>query len=124
MKNSILFSLVLLIAVAFLGGCKKEGIGGNSEVSFHVKHHSTTIPFAKVYIKYDSKEFPGTDVTVYDDSTTTDAAAHGHFHDLVKGDYYLYGVGYDSSISQVVKGGVPVNLKTNEELEVDVPVTE
>lgn len=127
-RNAFVQAIVCLALTATMAlgisGCKKEGIGGNAEVAFHVKHHETVIPFAKVYIKYGTKEFPGTDLSLYDDSTLTDAEAHGHFHGLVKGDYYVYGVGYDSSISDVVVGGIPVQLKAKQVLEIDVPVTE
>lgn len=126
MKHKFLFSPLLLGLLGLLAfaACKEEGPGGSSEIAFHVLHHETEIPFAMVYIKYGSKEFPGTDPSAYDDSTMTDAVAHGHFHDLVKGDYYLYGVGFDSSISEVVVGGIPVNLGNKATLEVDIPVTE
>jgi hypothetical protein len=124
-SRSIFVSFFLFAALlVVVSGCKKEGIGGSSTIAAHVKHHESIIPFAKVYIKYGAKEFPGTTLTAYDDSLQTDAEAHGHFEDLVKGDYYLYGIGYDSAISSVVTGGIAVKLPNKEELEVDVPVTE
>ena len=115
-----LFALVIVTA----SGCKKEGIGGDSTIAVLVKHHEQLIPHAKVYIKYGAKEFPGATLTNYDDSVTTDAAAHAHIEELVKGDYYLYGIGYDSTISSEVSGGIAVKLSKGTELEVDVPVTE
>lgn len=125
-SRSIFVSFIALFAlvITLASGCKKEGIGGNSTISVSVKHHEALIPHAKVYIKYGAKEFPGATLTNYDDSLETDAVAHGHFDDLVKGEYYLYGVGYDSAISEVVSGGISVKLSKGSELEVDVPVTE
>ncbi len=122
LKKYIVF--VLAISPVFFTACKKEGIGGNSEIAFTVKHHEDIIPHATVYIKYGAKEFPGAVTTAYDDSVETDAAAHGHFHDLVKGDYYLYGVGYDSAVSEIVLGGLGVTLKSNEAIETTVSITE
>jgi hypothetical protein len=119
--KKLLFFVPLALA---LTSCKKEGIGGSSTIATMAKHHSTPIPYAKVYLKYNAQESPGTDVTAYDDSLTTDAEGHGHFEELEKGDYYVYGVGYDSSITAVVTGGVPVKLKKGEEAETVVPVTE
>lgn len=119
----ILLPLFAASALA-LTSCKPEGLGGNSEIALFVKHHSAIIPNSAVYIKYGASESPGTAASDYDDVATTDANGHAHFHDLVKGDYYLFGVGYDSSISSVVTGGVPVKLKNGEEKEITVAVTE
>ncbi|MEY3443895.1 MAG: hypothetical protein RLZZ519_2176 [Bacteroidota bacterium] len=124
MKHLKIFSFALLTLLAFVSGCKKEGIGGNAEVAFTVEHHEDMIPYATVYIKYGAKEFPGATTSVYDDSVLTDATSHGHFHELVKGDYYLYGVGYDSAVSEIVKGGIGLSLDAKDALETTVPVTE
>ena len=78
-----------------------------------VFHHSKPIPNAIVYIKYGATDFPGTDITTYDNHTTADANAHYQFDDLRMGNYYLYGVGWDNSISSTVTGGVAVKLKYN-----------
>lgn len=32
------------------------------------------------------------------------------FEGLKRGDYYFYGIGYDSTIKQTVVGGVPIQL--------------
>ncbi len=124
MKSFKIFSFALLALLFSLSGCKEEGIGGNAEVAFTVEHHEDMIPYATVYIKYGAKEFPGATTSVYDDSVLTDATSHGHFHELVKGDYYLYGVGYDSAVSEIVKGGIGISLDAKDALETTVPVTE
>ena len=121
-KKYIVFALA--ISPIFLTACKKEGIGGNAEISFTVEHHEQIIPHAKVYIKYGAKEFPGAVTTAYDDSVQTDASSHGHFADLIKGDYYIYGIGYDSAVSSIVKGGVGFTLKAKDELTGRLAVTE
>lgn len=126
MKNIIIATIVGILTFSFVS-CKKEGPGGESEIAIWVKHHDQLIPGATVYIKYGTDEFPGEDLTVYDDSevcgTEGESEGHTHFHDLNRGDYYLYAVGYDSSISHTVKGGIPVKLSSDEK-EVEVPVTE
>ena len=104
--------------------CYKEGTGGKSNISGYVMHHSKLIPNAVVYIKYGAKEFPGTDVAAYDQSITADANAHYEFTDLRKGDYFLYGVGFDNSGPYTVVGGIAVKLKYNKTTTTDIPVTE
>ena len=121
MKKIILFLFV--IVVTFLA-CKKEGPGGKATVRGAVIHHSTKIPGAIVYIKYGETEFPGEDITKYDAYTTADHNANYEFKELQKGDYYLYGVGYDNNIFDSVYGGIPIKLKRTEILDTDVPVTE
>lgn len=94
-----------------------------------VAHHHVVIPGATVYIKYGAKDFPGEDVSVYDDSfqtpSTGSEAGMGKFSGLLKGDYYIFSTGFDSSINQKVIGGVPVKLKKSEgEVHAEVHVTE
>ncbi len=107
-----------------LNACHKEGAGGKSSISGYVKHHSKLIPFSVVYIKYGATEFPGSEVSKYDASVSTGADAHYEFKDLRKGDYFLYGVGYDSTIYESVTGGIGIKLKHNKNMTSDVPVTE
>lgn len=125
-KTLFILSFLTLLA---LFSCKKNGIGGESEISVTVKHHVDLIPGATVYIKYGAKEFPGEDLSKYDDSKVTGTSgqgtAHTHFSGLLKGNYYLYAVGYDSSVAKAVKGGIPVKLKSSHEhVDIDVPVSD
>jgi hypothetical protein len=96
-----------------------------------VKHHGVLIPGATVYVKYNSKEFPGTDVSMYDASKVSGASGHGaghaHFEGLEAGSHYFYAVGYDSTILDDVMGGIGLEIKnseTKQELDLDIPVTE
>lgn len=123
LKFFILFCFFTILFFSF-SSCKKEGPGGKSSVSGNVKHHQELIPSAIVYIKYGATEFPGGDISIYDDKVTSDTNAHFEFKDLEKGDYYLYGVGYDFTGSYNVVGGVGIELKRNKASIVDVPVTE
>ena len=53
------------------------------------------------------------------------ADAEGHYEiKCYKGDYFLYGVGYDNSIQEIVTGGIAVHIRNNETVNVDVAVTE
>lgn len=124
MKNKI---TTLVMAIFVIASCKKNGTGGDATVAAMTKHHDREIPFSTVYIKYGAKEFPGADVSKYDASQKTDKEGHTHFEGLRYGDYYFYGVGYDSVAQAVVKGGVGLQIKRKERkkgFELKVPVTE
>lgn len=118
---------ILVIGVlgifVFLSACKKNQLGGKSTIKGQVTHHETMIPNAIVYIKFNAKEFPGKDVSTYDAYSTTGADGTYEFK-CYKGDYYLYGVGYDEAISKTVAGGLPVHIRNNEMVTMDVAVTE
>jgi hypothetical protein len=121
-----------LICLSFimltLGACCKGGSGGKATLNLAVFHHSKPIPGATVYIKYNVTEFPGTDVSLYNDHKT--AAGNSNtltFTGLHCGDYYLYGVGFDSSLTLPVTGGVHYQIKysdRNHTESTNVPVTE
>ena len=129
MKHTILsICLATLMLTTFIS-CKKNGIGGDNTIAAFPKHHSKTISNAIVYIKYGATEFPGDDISVYDDSEVAEQEgtgdAHAHFTGLLKGDYFIYAVGYDSAISQTVKGGIKVKITTKAgEQDIEIPVTE
>jgi len=129
MKNLIIvFFALVTFSVAF-SSCTKPGLGGEASILAYPKHHDDPIPNATIYIKYDAKEFPGTDLSVYDDAAVATADPgkdpHAHFSNLEKGDYYLYGVGFDSSINDIVTGGIPLEItEKSGEIEIVVPVTE
>jgi hypothetical protein len=119
-RNFIPIILILFIT----SSCTKEGTGGSSTVNGTVLHHSDPIPNCVVYIKYDAKEFPGTNTSLYDASVTADINAHYEFKGLRDGDYYLYGVGYDDGIAETVTGGIGVHLTYNKTTTTNIPVTE
>lgn len=121
MRKILLVSLIALVAF----GCKKNQLGGKSTVSGTVKHHAKAIANAVVYIKFNAKEFPGNDVSAYDDKVTADTAGNYSIK-CYKGDYYLYAVGYDYAIAPpyTVVGGSPVHIRTKESVTIDLAVTE
>lgn len=119
-------SLVLFSAISlFVLGCEPEpGPGGKGEIKGICAHHARAIPGTRVFIKYGTVNSPGTDTKVYDDSTVAGSDARFSFKELEAGTYYLYGVGFDSSISMPVTAGLPVVLDKKETEDILIPVTE
>ena len=108
---------------------KKNGTGGENTIVAYPKHHGLIIPNATVFIKYGATELPGVNASDFDDSKVAvkegSGNAHVHFEGLLKGDYYLYSVGFDSTINESVSGGIAVKITSKSgEQEVDVPVVE
>lgn len=119
------YSWSWLLGIMFVfTGCVDEGPGGTARIDGTTSHHELLIPDSKVYIQYGSLLSPGTDPELYDDSTTSDQSASFSFPGLQKGDYYIYGVGFDSTIGETVMAGIPVSLKSGESSNVLLPVTE
>ncbi len=124
MKRTIKI-LIATLSITAIASCKKEGTGGKASVTGKILHHSLPVPNATVYIKYGTQEFPGTEPSAYDASVTAGSDAKYTFSDLRKGNYYLFSIGYDTAISQTVRGGVPIGIKSKtESLTSDIPVTE
>jgi hypothetical protein len=128
MKKFIPYKLVLagvLLLIAFVfSSCHKEGLGGNGSITGTVAHHGKPIPNCAVYLKFNTQDFPGDNLSLYDASVTADSDGQFTFPKLYKGEYYLYGIGMDTGINQVVRGGVPVKVKRNKVTIQDVAVTE
>ena len=117
---------VFLFAVLVITACKKNQLGGNSAIKGQVMHHEKAIANAMVYIKFNSKESAGTNVSVYDASVQADAQGNYEFPSLYKGDYYLYAVGQDLAVPApyIVSGGVPAKLGYKKKLTINIPVVE
>jgi hypothetical protein len=119
MKKIFLFLLVFSIF-----SCKKNKLGGSSTIKGKVAHHSKPIPFARVFIKFKAKDYPGADTTSYDDKVVADADGNYSIK-CYKGDYYLYGYGSDNAITPpLVTGGLHVHIRKGETSNTDVAVTE
>ena len=122
MKIKILFFFGLLIT---LSSCKKNQLGGSCVIKGKVSHHSKAIANAIIYIKFNAKEFPGNEIELYDHSLSSNV--NGEFSiACYKGDYYLFAKGIDDQLSQQknVSGGVPVNIRNNEIVEMNLAVSE
>jgi len=119
----LIYSFLIVIISTLFNSCKKNELGGQSIIKGSVYHHSRSIANARVFIKFNATEFPGQDTTLYDANVWADAK--GTFSiKCYKGNYYLYGYGFDNLIPSVVKGGIPVKIRNNETLETDVFVTD
>jgi hypothetical protein len=115
--------LIACLAVAF-GACKKNQADGPSEISGRVVHHEKAIPGATIYIKFNAKEWPGRDSSVYDHTLKADAQGNFIFK-CYKGDYYLYATGIEPrAVPLYVSGGIPVSLRHKEKKDVELAVTE
>ena len=115
--------LVLVLFCAFIA-CKKNQLGGKATINGVVSHHEKRIGKAVVYIKFNAKEFPGTDSSKYDASVIANEAGEFKF-ECYKGDYYLYGTGLDfRPAATYVNGGVPVKLRNKEKVDITVAVSE
>lgn len=124
-KLHIFLFLPLLGLMLSLNSCTREGFGGDARIAGGVAHHGLRIPEAVVYIKFNAKELPGTLATDFDGSVVADAQGNFAFENLKKGDYYLFSVGYDSSISAVVRGGLSVRIEEKDQsLATNLAVTE
>ena len=123
-EHKKLWSAVVLISVAVsLMTCKKNALGGSSTIKGVVMHHSAFIPYSRVYIKFNAKDLPSLDTNAYDSHVSADASGNYSFK-CYKGDYFLFGYGFDHSINLPVKGGVAVHIRNDETVNTTVPVTE
>lgn len=131
------FSILLLSAISLttFSGCNKNkcnaGTGGSVIIAAYPKHHGTTIYNQPAYpdtayIKFCTKDFPGTDLSQYDLKIAGEVGEdHVHINGLQSGDYYIYMAGFDTTISQRVTGGIPFTIdQTGGEIDLTVPVTE
>lgn len=134
-KASVLFATVLLIAiVASLPSCKKKckeaGTGGSVTLVTKLYHHTELIPnktsyLDTVYVKFNTQN-GDSNVANYNTYFVGEAGEnHVHMEGLKCGDYYLYAVGFDSTINERVKGGIPYTFdKESGEIDLTIPVTE
>lgn len=114
----------MTIVLFTITSCKKDGTGGTATIKGYVAHHSIKIPNATVYIKYGATEFPGADVSSYSSSVKADGNGYYEIKNLRKGNYFLYGVGYDPAFVANVYGGIPISLRNKEAVEADIAVVE
>lgn len=109
MKNII----TILIIILFVN-CKKNNTGGKVTVNITTAHHGKQIPFTKIYIKYGAIEFPGFEASTYNSVQTTDVEGRATFTNLLYGDYFFYGEGYDTAVQSVVRGGIKLSIPWKE----------
>lgn len=124
-------TLFILMCTVFLSinGCKKKpsaGLGGNANLKVSARHHALNIDSCTVYIKFNSSEAPSDNVYDLNQQITMDTSGNSYtiFNGLKKGDYYIFAQGWDPSISENVKGGIPYTIKDETDISIIIPVTE
>lgn len=132
MKKPILIILASLLMLTI--GCKKPddnpsigGKGGNATLKVTPRHHGRQIDSCTIYIKYNSVDAPSDGR--YDDSAQTvliSGIPVATFAGLKAGNYYLYGYGWDPTLSppQHVKGGYAYPIQQETAQSVDLAVSE
>lgn len=128
MKTSSILSIFLLLF--FVQSCKQKssaGLGGNANLIINAKHHGLAIDSCTIYVKFNSVDAPS-NLSDYDLSQTLILDANNisstTFKGLKKGDYYIYGQGWDPSIAEAVKGGLPYTISEEKDMNLTVSVTE
>lgn len=121
------FLIVFISAITIISSCRKEGLGGKVEVVAFPQHHGESVRTYKAFVKFNSKELPGTTEVDYDlviDADTTEN--HIELGKLKAGNYFIYMIGYDTAFMENVSGGIPYTIsnKASGELEIIIPVKE
>lgn len=100
------------------------GKGGSTTLKVSPMHHDEYIDSCTVYIKYNASDKP----SGYDEEmkcVMENGKPVATFSNLKKGNYYVYGKGWDKKIEKDVIGGIPYTIKEeNKVLNINVPVTE
>lgn len=109
-------------------GCV-AGTGGDLTLVVFPQHHGKPIPnkanyLDTVFVKFNTQDAPSDGV--YDKYFVGEAGEdHIHLTGLKCGNYYLFGTGYDTTINQRVKGGIPYTTEQSSgEVDLNLPVTE
>lgn len=120
---------MLSLMMLFFSACNKKplaGPGGKAILSIRCQHHGSNIDSATVYIKYNSLE--AVNISEYNNSKKLSKDSNNEytvqFDGLKPGDYYLFAQGWDPSISNNVKGGIPFTIKVEDKFSLIIPVTE
>ncbi len=122
----------MLVAAAVMPSCKKKdkdtaGTGGNTTLVVAPQHHGKPIDSCTVYLKYNTMDAPGTGTSNYDISAKVmmvNGTPVATFPGMKKGQYYVFGFGYDPSINQNVIGGIPYKITADGTVNIDLPVSE
>ena len=139
MIKKIITGITLSAAITFIFfSCKKEsiekciaGTGGYVTLKIFLQHNEHAVVNLKnyrdtIYVKYNSREFPGSNPSLYDEIHIGDWPGDSVvIPNLRCGDYYIFGVGFESIHSYRVSGGIPFSTgQKNGEIRVTIPVSE
>ncbi len=133
MKNGILkLALLSFASVLLFAACERKqptpvggkgGKGGNATLKVTPQHHGENIDSCTIYLKYNAQDKP----SAYDEEVKCvkeNGKPVATFTNLNKGNYYVYGDGWDPDIEQEVEGGIPYTITEETTKEITVPVTE
>lgn len=129
MSNFLKNSVVLAVLAFFtLTSCERKeddiaGKGGNTTLKVTPQHHGDNIDSCTIFLKYNAQDLPSS----YDEEVTCiqeNGKPVATFSNLKKGEYYVYGSGWDPDINQAVVGGIPYTITEDGTLNITVPVTE
>lgn len=109
MKKTLLMLAACMVLFASCKPDKEE----TTILNVYPQHHEVAknLVNMKVYYKRNTLDKPADNV--YDDSTTCinrDTAVLAIFTNMPKGNYYVYGKGYDTLVKQEVVSGAPYTL--------------
>jgi len=143
MKNKfVLFLFAIYSFMVLLPSCKKDsdipapycfaGKGGTITIKLQPQHHGDAITGLPGYpdsafIKFNSGEYPGGEqLGLYDLVVAgTPGSSEVVISNLKCGSYFIFMTGFDVSIAERVKGGIPVTIAPGDEIKnIIIPVTE
>lgn len=124
-------ALLSMSAMLMFTACERDdkqtvtvgGKGGNATLKVTPQHHGDNIDSCTIYIKYNAQDKPST----YDEEVKCvmeNGRPVATFTNLNKGNYYIFGKGWDPGIEQEVEGGIPYTITEETTKEITVPVTE
>lgn len=130
------FAAFFMLSALSFAACKSKddpapasigGKGGKATLNVTPRHHGKQIDSCTIYIKYNATDAPSNGY--YDDSlrcTPVGGIPVASFTGLKKGNYYLYGYGWDSSLTppQHVQGGYAYPIQTEEVQSIDLAISE
>jgi hypothetical protein len=129
MERKLEIACFLMLTAALVTGCNRKdkqplaGKGGNTTLRMTPMHHSVNIDSCTVYIRYNATDASSS----YNDSAKCIAVGGkpvAVFPQLKKGKYYIFGQGWDGTISRAVRGGIPYEITLDGSLDLILPVTE
>jgi hypothetical protein len=128
MKSALLLALCCFL----MSSCTHDlpvigGKGGNAVLKVTPKHHTNKIDSCTIHIKYNAIDAPAGGF--YDDSAKcikVGGVPVATFIGLKRGNYYLYGNGWDPTLSppKAVKGGFAYFIQDETTQSLDLAVTE
>jgi hypothetical protein len=132
----------ILTLLGIIAGCEKNnnndedkpicvgGKGGSVSLIASLQHHGKPIISRDsypdtVYVKFNTLEYPGS-LQKFDTLVVAETGEdHVHISGLRCGKYFVFATGFDTTINQRVRGGVPVQFSVaSGEVPVVVPVSE